>query len=223
MAKLYWLCRCSSFLVKPLLHQLRFIPQPSTLRGGHAVAFFEDPIEGGIVPEAAGCGRILCPCAGKKKVAGPIQADVQDVVPQGNAHTGLKERVHMNGTVMEHFVYEGQIPNIGVVPRDIVNDLIRQRIPGTFFSDEFVMRTADVNAVELDLLQKRKQDTEELPMYFSISFHTQTLYRGVYVGKAFLGKTLETLRAVGVFIKQGRYNILQFLIFGHGAGGELEV
>ena len=103
-------------LLKPLLQQPRLIPQPPTLRGSHSVALLEDPIKGGIVTESAGCGRIFCAGSGQKQITGSIQSDVQDVVPQGNAHAGLKEGVCVNGAVMEYLIYKGKIPDLGVVP-----------------------------------------------------------------------------------------------------------
>jgi hypothetical protein len=93
---------------------------------------------------------------------------------------------------MEYFMYEGKIPNLGVVPGNVVDDLIRQRMHSLALAYEFVVRTADVGAVEPDLLQKGKQDAEKLLVYLSISFHAQTLYSGVHVGKTFLGETAET-------------------------------
>ena len=116
MSELYSAMSVFFFLEKHLLHQLRLIPQPPTLRGSHSVALLEDPIKGGIVTESAGCGRILRPSSGEKQITGSIQADVQDVVPQGNAHAGLKEGVCVNGAVMEYLMYKGKIPDLSVVP-----------------------------------------------------------------------------------------------------------
>ena len=116
MSKLYSAMSVFFFLEKHLLHQLRLIPQPPTLRGSHSVALLEDPIKGGIVTESAGCGRIFCAGSGQKQITGSIQSDVQDVVPQGNAHAGLKEGVCVNGAVMEYLIYKGEIPDLGVVP-----------------------------------------------------------------------------------------------------------
>ena len=91
------------------------MPQPPTLRRIHSVAFLEDPIKGGIVSEAAGGRGIFCAGSGQEKIAGAIQADVQDIVPQGNAHASLKEGVYVDGAVMEYLIYEGKIPDLGVV------------------------------------------------------------------------------------------------------------
>ena len=116
MSKLYSAMSVFFFLEKHLLHQLRLMPQPPTLRRIHSVAFLEDPIKGGIVSEAAGGRSIFCAVSGHEKIAGAIQSDVQDVVPQGNAHAGLKEGVCVNGAVMEYIIYKGKIPDLGVVP-----------------------------------------------------------------------------------------------------------
>ena len=104
------------FLENLLFYQLRLVPQSPTLRGSDSVALLEDPIKGGIVTEAAGCGCIFCADSGQKQITGSIQSDVQDVVPQGNAHASLKEGVCVNGTVMEYLIYKGKILDLGVVP-----------------------------------------------------------------------------------------------------------
>ena len=148
---------------------------------------------------------------------------MQDVVPQGYAHAGLEEGVRVNGAVMEYFIYEGKISDLGVVPWDIVNDLIRQGMRRVIFSDERIVGTADMGAVEQDLLQKGKQDAEKLSVHLSIAFHAQTLDRGVHEGKPILGETAETPRAIRALVEQDSYDIRQLLVFGNGSGSELEV
>ena len=156
-------------------------------------------------------------------IAGAIQADVQDVLPQGNVKPCLDQGVHMNGAVVKDLAHKGNILYLGVVTGDVLDDLIRQRVMGAILSDNPIVCAVDGNAVQKDLLQQREKDAEKLLVYLSVFGKAQTLYACVYVGKAFSGESAHALLSLGLSVEQIIHGFFQLMIIGNDVRGKLHV
>ena len=128
-------------------YQPRLLSHPPTLRRSHAVTLLKNTVEGGVVTEAAGSGGFLGGNSAQEQIAGAIQADVQDIVPQGDTKPCLDQGVCMDSAVVKDLANKGKIPYLGVV----TGDLIRQRALARRLLGKAVIFSVDGRSVCKDL------------------------------------------------------------------------
>mgnify|MGYP006967384987 CR=1 FL=1 len=84
-------------------------------------------------------------------IAGAIQTDVKNVLPQRHAQTILEQAVDVNRAVVKDVNHKGKILYVRVVLGNILNDLIRQRALARRLLGKAVIFSADGRSVCEDL------------------------------------------------------------------------
>ena len=87
-------------------------------------------------------------------IAGAIQTDVKNVLPQRHAQTILEQAVDVNRAVVKDVNHKGKILYVRVVQGYVINDLIRQGGLAGALLGEFPLFPVDGDPVQKDLPQK---------------------------------------------------------------------